>query len=322
VDPFVARAADPYGYGAYGSHLGSPVYAPASPGGYDPGAYGPSGGAYGYDDYGLGDPRANGAIRTSRANRYNPPPAAWAALPPGTPYACKSAYVGRVLPGRDGGPITGCATPARAHPKEGQLVVGDPRRGRTRLVRRTVAKTRMRDAAKQPCDRARDPLTSALDLEQWLAAKAAGERDGTWIPTPPDYDFAHRAGQGRACFYSPAWAELNAFLADKYEEGVEGRDLARAVRKHKKYKTRRALEDEALDEWAARVRGRRVHGESGTREAGRRRADAVRRGEDVGAAEYRDTLARPGVRKAGGGAGGRAGTRKVRRGASARHRAA
>lgn len=222
--------------------------------------------------------------------RPNPPPAAWGALPPSTPYPCKSAYVGKVVPGKRGGQITSCATPTRRHPKEGQLAINTPH-GKQTFLRRTVVKTRLRDQGKRPCDQQRDLATSAMDLGQWLQARRQGLRDGTWIPMPPDYEFPHRAGQGDACYHYPLWQELREWIKDRrWEEGLSEKAMMRKLKRHPRYALWVKTEQKVLDEWEKRVRDRRVVGESAPREKARARADYIRRGGDTGAAEYQDTL--------------------------------
>jgi hypothetical protein len=221
--------------------------------------------------------------------------AEWDALAPGAPYAChawETRLLGRTVPGRGGGTVTGCATPSRARPKEGQVVLGLPLAGLGGVMPRSRARDRIRQAARGG--------TVGPDDGASIDAAAARQRRRNDFPEAIGVPYPHRRGSTPCASDHPMWTALERDIkaarkrADRLAgDAAEPEDLhalavAELDRKHPKY---RGAALACVQQHAGRERARAGKAvESTHRTAGRKRAAAVARGEDVGAAEYRDTL--------------------------------
>jgi hypothetical protein len=260
--------------------------------------------------------------------RANPRPAAWSTLPPGTPYACapwEAGQVGRTVPGRAGGTIIGCATPARRG-GDGQWLLGRPGKP-DRTIRKKTARRRR--------ERAASTIVPAVPREQLAAsveyAKAHPER-----PFPIGTGFPHPAKSSKCSSDHPTWKGYAAALtkAERARERALERDpflseeelnevAADALAKARGFKRWRDVTTDCVRgvEYVDANRRPRAT-ESSTREAQRRRIELLGLGYDEGSAEYLDTLSPSGRAKALRRLGRAAEARDLERDIRARRRSA
>lgn len=220
----------------------------------------------------------------------------WDALEPGAAYVCsprEASLLGVVVPGRGGGVVSGCATPSKKHPRQGQVIVGLPLIGDR--MRRAVARGRVRDAT-----RGRPVVDDPLEV----SAAVARQRRGGALPEPTGLPYPHRRGGSPCDAAHPLWSGYPDDLESAREraasragedddfDAVTRDDLDRAAPQYGAAVRACVRQLDALERTRA---GKAV--ESTARTAGRRRASALARGEDVTAADYRDLLA-PATRRA------------------------
>lgn len=238
--------------------------------------------------------------------RDNPVPAAWKVLPPNSRYECapyERDLLGREIPGRGGGTVTGCATPdARFYVQtptgwslrkgaQGQVVIGEGKAART--MRKTVARHRLRP---------RPEYVTGFEpgeIEQYIHYRqSALDADELWEPGPPGVEFRHPRGSSRCMPDHPIWSakdeakEEVARSLEHVSERVAGPSTMLALlREHPKYDEWAATEAACVDAYERRKRTRAGHaGYSDVREAAERRRRAKHHGLDVHGAEYLDQL--------------------------------
>lgn len=222
---------------------------------------------------------------------------------PSTLYACRPAEakrVGILIPGRRGGVIAGCATPALEHPREGQWWIGLPVVGFP--IRKSTAARRIRDQFK--VRRADDPS----EVER--ASQYALEGDRDHIPYPTGLEFPHIVGSSRCDLEHPLWRRYPGRLADARESGDERAameiDPDASREEYSQARERFAAEDFARDpqfrEWLeaetkcaqgfqSREAARKGKAEfSQGRETAQRRQRAKLERVDLSSAEWKDTL--------------------------------
>jgi len=177
----------------------------------------------------------------------NPTPAVWRVAQPGTAYECKSPLVGQVVPGRGGGLVRACATPAKKRPREGQVYLVDPR-GQTLAG---FGETMPKDRAARRIRDAKKPKAEALELA-YLREMHEGYR-ATGLPAPSGLEWAHVAGSSVCDPGHKRWAGYTDALEDAREraaivlegEGADPEDLDAYTDA-----TRRALsKDPRFQEW-------------------------------------------------------------------------
>lgn len=186
------------------------------------------------------------AAQGGRSNPARPParrnprgtPALWYLAQPGTSYPCRSRAVGRVVPGRGGGRVAACATPAASGPewiaREKGRGVKDPRpRGPSRYhitrpeggelrtdrrayLSRAVVNRRLRDA-----ERGRE-LVPATE-EMWLA-QGYREFGRTGLPVPLGLPYPHARGTSACDPEHPTWARYAGALEDAEQDAREDAD--------------------------------------------------------------------------------------------------
>ena len=248
------------------------------------------------------------ALLYGRAERVrdNPIPAAWRALPPSSRYDCEPYerdLVGREIPGRGGGRVTGCATPeskfySRAphgwtlrKGAQGQVVIGEGERART--MRKSTARHRLRP---------RPEYVDGYDagaIEEYIHYRdRALAADELWEPSAPGVEFKHPKGSSRCMPEHPLWASKDdakeevARSLEDVSPAVAGPQTALALlREHPKYPEWAQTEQACLEAFERRKSSRAGHGGySSSRETAERRQLARRTGLDVHGAEYLDQL--------------------------------
>lgn len=251
------------------------------------------------------------------APRVNPAtPLEWEELPPSSPYKCKpyeSRTLGRTIPGRGGGTVTACATPAPEHPKEGQVWIGLPVAGIGFPMRRYTANRRLREEGKRKVTDLEEASRSWYqnrDTYRETEAAADAARDaGTFLPLPPGVEFPYVEDKPPRC--SPRhrlWRDLRK-LIDEAPPFVDPSELAAEARAHPQAQEWEQQFGDCMRAWRKRIERKapKTGIESTGRQAARRRTTARARGEDTSAAEYTDLLTKA-ARKAA-----RAGGRRRRR---------
>lgn len=224
--------------------------------------------------------------------RPNPTPREWSLLGPSSYYPChpwERKKVGKRVPGRGGGTITACATPAktrkgtaaaRRRRPEGQYWIGQAAAGHAMpksRVRRRIKAARYRGGL-----RADDPLTVHAQVREF-------ERSG--FPAPWGQPFPHRPGSSRLDAQHPAWKGYTAAVKRAIREGERtGRDPLDVLRGHPRFKEWTAINREAARNYEARAR--RVSAHSQQRERAQYRQAAIEAGIDVTSAEFRDEYER------------------------------
>lgn len=224
---------------------------------------------------------------------------------PSTIYNCRpgeARALGRVIPGRSGGAITGCATPSRERPREGQWWLGLPVEGFGHALRKSTAARRLRDQGK--ARRADDPSEVAR------AAMYALEGGRDTIPYPAGIEFPHIVGTSRCDPEHKLWTRF----PDRYDEAQQvaqeraDRELSDNASAEDFDAARQSFTAEDLrrdpqfDEWlstsidCARAWESRESARKGKalfsqqRERGQDRAKRTASREDLSGAEYLDTL--------------------------------
>jgi hypothetical protein len=243
-------------------------------------------------------------LRWTPPTRANPAPRAWGALPPGAPYPCTprdARRLGETVPGRAGGTIAGCATPARRG-GDGQWILSRPGKP-DRTLRKKTARRRW--------ERARAPLVPGVPLEQ-LAAAAQYAKAHPERPFPLGTGFPHPAKSSKCSDDHPTWkgypaalkkakaARAKADAADPFLTGAELDEIeAAALAKASGFKRWQATTADCVNGFEyTQANKRRRATESSTREAARRRIELLGLGYDAGSAEYLDTLSPSGRAKA------------------------
>lgn len=210
-------------------------------------------------------------------------------------FVCDHPLIGAVLPGRGGGPVTGCVTPSKKHPSELQLHVGLPNVGKS--FRLSTVRDRMRG---------KTAFGGGLTDDERGAVQEAVERfrvDG--VPAPIGRVFPGRAGSSRCDPRNPVWSGYDEALEDaeieaagRFDdpENVSERDYREATRS-----TLKVHEPERFNVWDAVTRscvatyektyGRSKGYESPQKAKARERAAFIRAGGDPGSGEWSDTLA-------------------------------
>lgn len=211
-------------------------------------------------------------------------------------FACDHPLIGTVLPGRGGGPITGCVTPSKKHPKELQLNVGLPNVGKP--FRLSTVRDRLRGKTGfESKGTTEDRRLATLEaVEVW-------RRDA--IPAPVGRAYPGRPGSSRCDREHPVWSgyddavelaaeEAPARLDDP--ENASDREYREALRA-----TLQAQNPERFNVWDATTRvcvetyekafPRSKGYESPQAEVARRRAAYLRAGGDVGHGDWTDQLA-------------------------------
>lgn len=216
---------------------------------------------------------------------------------PSTQRVCRPAEslsIGRLIPGRNGGLIGGCATPSREHPREGQWWLGLPVVGRP--IRKSTAARRVRDEGKP---RRADPRD---EVER---ASVEALRGG--IPYPTGLEFVHVVGTSRCDPEHKLWKRYEQRLNDASETGREraamevsdnasDEDYHAAVEQFTREDFDRDPQAEVWTQTAIdcargfqrRAGGRRTETDSRIANRARRAAEAER--VDLTSAEYLDTL--------------------------------
>lgn len=186
------------------------------------------------------------AAQGGRSNPARPParrnprgtPALWYLAQPGTSYPCRSRAVGRVVPGRGGGRVAACATPAASGPdwiaREKGRGVKDPRpRGPSRYhitrpeggelrtdrrayLSRAVVNRRLRDA-----ERGRELIPGTEEI--WLA-QGYGQFARTGLPVPLGLPYPHARGSSTCDPEHPTWARYSAALEEAEQDATEEAD--------------------------------------------------------------------------------------------------
>lgn len=222
--------------------------------------------------------------RPRRRRVRNPRPAVWSVAPAGTPYECKSPYIGATVPGRGGGVVRSCATPSKARPREGQFYLVDPRGtlpGYGERMPKSRATRRVREAKR--------PKARAMPLE-YLHEAHEGYR-ATGIPRPSGLEFPHAAGASPCDPEARVWSGFAEALEDAEEraaiqaEDGDERDYERALRAALKRDPRFAEWDAAAASCAAgfddRQRAKKPKAQSAATERGALRRELREVGEDV-----------------------------------------
>jgi hypothetical protein len=223
----------------------------------------------------------------------------------GVPAVCKPAEsrkVGKMVPGRKGGPIAGCATPSAERPRERQWWIGLPVAGIGHPIRKSTAARRIRDQGKPR--RSDDPG----DVARASTIALAAGRDH--IPHPAGLEFPHIVGSSRCDAEHKVWVGYPRRLHDALDtageraaieipEDASEADYRRAVdriaaeelRHDPKHAERLAAELLCARGWQARERARKGKAEfSEQRQKARARQDAKNQRLDLTSAEYLDTL--------------------------------
>jgi hypothetical protein len=239
----------------------------------------------------------------------NPRPAAWddPARRTGSPYACapwEAGHEGEIVPGRGGGTVASCATPARrtgplSH--EGQFWLTRPGKP-SRAMRKSVARRRKQRAGAVIIAAAPPEL-----LEQSIE-RARARPD---LPFPPGVPWPHVKGSARCSPEHAVWKGLPAAQrrAEKVVAGALDRDpflsdaelddlRAQSLRQNRRYPTWRDVTVDCVRGYDYTQANRRRATESTAREAQRHRAELLAAGVDPGSAEYLDTLSPSGRAKA------------------------
>jgi hypothetical protein len=225
----------------------------------------------------------------------NPRPPEWGQYAPSTPYPChpwEAGILGLHVPGRGGGTVTACATPAEpltAKRRRGQVQIGLP--GVGGVMPKSRARGRVRRAGLETL---RTPIEDV--------AQAVRAYSGSTCPLPyaPGLEFPHTVS--RCDPEHKIWKGYADAIADAQERAsIEAPESAGP--EEFECLVRQALEsDPRFPVWDAAaqacVRGfdsresarRGKAAFSQQRERGQARARAVASGVDVSGAEYRDTL--------------------------------
>lgn len=142
---------------------------------------------------------------------------AWEAQPPNTPYDCAGAQIGRVVPGRKGGTITACATPAPEHPREGQYWIGLKEAGLGHPIRKRIVSSRLA-ALRRP--KYRTP-------RELVAAAATYNNQPFALPSPTGDERPHDPAKHPCSPGAPQWGrEYQDAVARAIEAGTERAALA------------------------------------------------------------------------------------------------
>lgn len=223
--------------------------------------------------------------------RDNPRPREWSTLPPNTHYKCHSwerKIVGKKIPGRNGGKVTGCATPAEpvdAKKRRAQVVID-----RERLMPRQRAANRLRNKGKKLY------VTPFVDVEAAATAYLSGEYE---LPSPIGMVYPHRLSKCDGDH--PVWEGYPEAYEDASEraaiavEGGASEDWAEVthdiLRLHPRYADWVQATRDCAESFRRQASLRKPKATFSTaREAARRRQDAIAQGVDVTSAEYFDTL--------------------------------
>lgn len=230
-----------------------------------------------------------GARRRKRPKK-NPTPREWRTLDPGSYYPCHKSErkkLGKTVPGRGGGKITACATPARPRKgtaagkrrrPEGQYWIGAAAAGHA--MPKSRVRRRLRGARFRKGLLANDPLTVWSQVREF-------ERTG--FPAPWGQPYPHRPGSSRLDPQHPAWKGYTAAVKRALATAARtGADPLAVLRRHPKFKEWQALNREGAA--AFNARGARKAGHSAQRERAQYRQAALDAGIDVTSAEYRDYL--------------------------------
>lgn len=211
-------------------------------------------------------------------------------------FACDHPLIGTVLPGRGGGPITGCVTPSKKHPKELQLNVGLPNVGKP--FRLSTVRDRLRGkTAYESKGVTEDRRLATLEaVEVW-------RRDA--IPAPVGRAYPGRPGSSKCDREHAVWSGYDAAVELAAEEaparlddpeGASDREYREALRA-----TLQAQNPAQFTVWDAVTRScvetyekafPRARGyESPQAEVARRRRAYELAGGDVGHGDWTDQLA-------------------------------
>jgi hypothetical protein len=249
----------------------------------------------------LGRPVPAGAVRNPDYARMpflaalNPRPAEWGQYAPSTPYPChpwEAGILGLHVPGRGGGTVTACATPAEpltARRRRGQVQIGLP--GVGGVMPKARARARVRRAGLE---------TLRTPLEDVAQAAAIYSGASCPLPYPPGLEFPHIVS--RCDPEHKVWKGFDAALDDARERAsiVAGDDVGPAefdclvveeLSRDARFPAWRAAADACVRGFQSRQSSRRGKAAfSQQRERGQARARAIAEGVDVSGAEYRDTL--------------------------------
>lgn len=218
----------------------------------------------------------------------NPRPKIWDHSPPSSPYACPGqAYTGVAVPGKGGGTISGCATPSRKRPAEGQYWIG-ALTGKGRPIRKVTARHRIHRTRQLVPG---DPVLTAAMVDAY---------EQTGLAAPQGLEFDHLRGSSPCDPDHRTWAGYEDALQDArerasvYGDSLDAEDYARLVAQTLAESPKGSAWTKTASTCAKQYKQRQSAKQKATfstaREAARKRSEALQQGMDTGSAEYRDTL--------------------------------